>query len=55
MASFLGHKNASETLNTYAQLWPNDAERITAAIDAGFRRDVHERARTLRPIAEPTA
>ena len=42
VAAFLGHKNASETLNTYAHLWPNDEDRITAAIDAGLRRDVHE-------------
>jgi integrase len=42
VASFLGHKNASETLNTYAHLWPNDEDRITAAIDAGLCRDVHE-------------
>jgi len=41
VASFLGHKNASETLNTYAHLWPNDEDRITAAIDAGLRREVH--------------
>ena len=42
VASFLGHKNASETLNTYAHLWSSDEDRITAAIDAGLRRDVHE-------------
>jgi integrase len=41
VASFLGHKNAAETLNTYAHLWPNDEDRITAAIDAGLRGDVH--------------
>ena len=39
---FLGHKNAAETLNTYADLWPNDEGRITTAIDAGLPRDVHE-------------
>jgi integrase len=39
---FLGHKNASETLDTYSHLWPTDDGRIRAAIDAGFRRDVHE-------------
>jgi integrase len=42
VAAFLGHKNASETLNTYAHLWPSDEGRITAAIDAGLGRDVHE-------------
>lgn len=39
---FLGHKNASETLDTYSHLWPNDEDRIRAAIDAGLRRDVQE-------------
>jgi integrase len=34
---FLGHKNASETLDTYSHLWPNDEDRIRAAIDDGFR------------------
>jgi integrase len=33
---FLGHKNASETLDTYSHLWPDDDDRIRAAIDAGF-------------------
>jgi len=33
VASFLGHKNAAETLNTYAHLWPSDEGRIVAAID----------------------
>ena len=41
VASFLGHKNPAETLNTYSHLWPNDEDRITAAIDAGLRKDVH--------------
>ncbi len=34
---FLGHKNASETLDTYAHLWPADDDRIRRAIDAQFR------------------
>lgn len=33
---FLGHKDATETLNTYAHLWPNSDESARAAIDAGF-------------------
>ena len=33
---FLGHKNASETLDTYGHLWPDDEDRIRAAIDAAF-------------------
>jgi integrase len=39
--SFLGHKNASETLDTYGHLWPGDQDRIRAAIDAGLAPDVH--------------
>jgi integrase len=37
VASFLGHKSAATTLDTYAHLWPSDEGRITEAIDAGFR------------------
>jgi integrase len=36
VAAFLGHKNAAETLNTYAHLWPSDEGRIMAAIDVGL-------------------
>ena len=39
--SFLGHKNASETLDTYGHLWAGDEDRIRAAIDAGLRSNVH--------------
>jgi len=39
---YLGHKNASETLDTYGHLWPGDEDRIRAAIDAGFAGVVHE-------------
>jgi hypothetical protein len=30
---FLGHKNASETLDTYSHLWPDNEDKIRAAID----------------------
>lgn len=30
----LGHKNAAETLNTYAHLWPSDDDRIRNALDS---------------------
>ena len=33
VAEWLGHKNAIETLATYAHLWPSDHGRIIAAID----------------------
>jgi integrase len=42
VASFLGHRNASETLNTYAHLWPSDEGRIVAAIDHALSLDVRE-------------
>ena len=34
---FLGHKNASETLNTYAHLWPTDHDQLRRAIDEHHR------------------
>jgi integrase len=33
---FLGHKNASETLDTYAHLWAQDDDRIRHALDTQF-------------------
>ena len=42
VASFLGHKNATETLNTYAHLWPSDEGRIVTAIDDALSADVPE-------------
>lgn len=32
----LGHKTATETLDTYAHLWPDDEDRTRAALDAVF-------------------
>lgn len=34
--SFLGHATAAETLDTYGHLWPDDQDRIRAAIDAAL-------------------
>ena len=48
LAASLGHKNVAETLNTYAHLWRDDEDLITAAIDAGLRKDVHEMCTTTR-------
>ena len=31
---FLGHQNASETLDAYSHLWPDNEGKIRAAIDA---------------------
>ena len=39
---FLGHRNAAETLNTYAHLWPSDEGRIVAAIDEALGGNVCE-------------
>jgi hypothetical protein len=30
----LGHKNASETLDTYSHLWPADEDRLRDAVQA---------------------
>ena len=38
---FLGHKNASETLDTYGHLMPGDDDRLRAAIDTALRGNVH--------------
>src|SRR4051794_13521810 len=32
----LGHKNASETLDTYSHLWPDSDDRTRDAVDAAF-------------------
>ena len=37
---FLGHKNASESLDTYGHLWADDEDRIRSAIDTSLPRDV---------------
>lgn len=42
VASFLGHRNAAETLNTYSHLWPTDEGRIVAAIDGALGGNVRE-------------
>jgi integrase len=34
---FLGHATAKETLDTYGHLWPDDEDRIRAAIDSAMR------------------
>lgn len=33
VAARLGHKDVTETLHTYAHLWPNDEERMIAAVE----------------------
>jgi integrase len=32
VAARLGHKDSTETLRTYAHLWPNDEERAVQAV-----------------------
>src|SRR6476469_6274673 len=41
----LGHASASETLDTYSHLWPDNDERTRAAVD-GVRRDFADCLRT---------
>lgn len=36
----LGHASASETLDTYAHLWPDNEERTRAAVDDVLGRDL---------------
>ena len=38
MQTRLGHATAEETLNTYAHLWPESADRAREAVDRGLRR-----------------
>ena len=38
----LGHATAEETLNTYAHLWPESADRAREAVDRGLRRPPSE-------------
>lgn len=37
---FLGHENASETLDTYGHLMPGDDDRLRSAIDTALRGNV---------------
>ena len=39
---FFGHKNASETLDTYGHLMPGDDDRLREVIDVALRGNVHE-------------
>jgi integrase len=39
---FLGHENASETLDTYGHLMPGDDDRLREVIDVALRGNVHE-------------
>ena len=47
---FLGHATAAETLDTYGHLWPDDDDRIRAAIDKAFG-ETEEPLRNLGSIA----
>jgi integrase len=42
----LGHESASTTLNTYAHLWRDDAERIRGAVEAVFAPPAEDSLRT---------
>lgn len=37
MQARLGHKTATETLDTYAALFPDDEDRSSIAVDNAFR------------------
>jgi integrase len=42
----LGHASATETLDTYSHLWPDDEERTRAAVDEAWQREVPYLTRT---------
>lgn len=42
VAHRLGHKDATETLKTYAHLWPDDDTRAAALTEGLVRMDAHE-------------
>jgi len=46
VSDLLGHKNAAETLNTYAHLWPTDDDRARDALDDVLGDDQTDAGRT---------
>lgn len=46
VSDLLGHKNAAETLNTYAHLWPADDDRARDALDEALGDDHTDAGRT---------
>lgn len=52
VAHRLGHKDATETLRTYAHLWPDDDTRAAAITDGGVRVDLTTIAHGL-PMSTP--
>jgi integrase len=54
VAHRLGHKDATETLRTYAHLWPDDDTKAAAITDGGVTIDLEAFAHGL-PITEPEA
>jgi hypothetical protein len=54
---YLGHATAAETLDTYGHLWPNDDDRLRAAIDAALgvsEESLRNVVRSNGPIARET-
>lgn len=54
VAHRLGHKDATETLRTYAHLWPDDDTKAAAITDGGITMDLEAIAHDL-PITGPDA
>lgn len=54
VAHRLGHKDATETLKTYAHLWPDDDTKAAAITDGGITMDLEAFAHEL-PITGPEA
>ncbi len=49
----LGHASASETLDTYAHLWPDSEDRTRVAVDTALRALVADRADQVRTSDQP--
>ena len=52
MQRYLGHKNASETLDTHGHLMPGDDDRVRAAIDAALGPNVRQKCDPIEREAQ---
>lgn len=53
VAARLGHKDATETLRTYAHLWPDDEDRTRQAVDTVLMGDTGEEPGAIAASARP--
>jgi hypothetical protein len=51
--AILGHKSATQTLDRYASLWPDELDEVAQKIDAAWRKSRISRTnRGLRAVAD---